>query len=121
MTIVKELFTRPVSRFIASQLRKPHGFFASRIGREMNISNAAVYGLTLSAIEPSDGDSILEIGFGNGKFFPDLFAKAAGLNVYGLELSAKMVATARSNNSETTAAGQLDLYLGSSDKMVFWN
>ncbi len=121
MTSLKQLITAPLSRFVASQLRKPSGLLAKRIGKEMNLSNEAVYALTLSTIQPSDGDSILEIGFGNGKFFPDLIPKANDLNVYGLDISPKMVEEARSRNPETVASGQLDLYLGSSDKMAFWD
>jgi len=49
-------------KFIAQQLRKPAGDFASTIGEKMNEGNQPLYSLTFSAMDISDGNTILEIG-----------------------------------------------------------
>ncbi len=73
----------PDPEFIAQQLRRPSGDFASEVGQKMNQVNEPLYDLTLDVMQPEDNNKILEIGFGTGKFFNKLFARADGLEVSG--------------------------------------
>lgn len=107
------------SKKIAKQLRKPSGVLAAKVGNGMNKSNRFLHDFTLEAMEPADNESILEIGFGNGKFFDKLFSRAKNLQISGLDFSPEMVKEATVNNPSTTASGQLSLRLGSSDKIPF--
>jgi ubiquinone/menaquinone biosynthesis C-methylase UbiE len=66
-----------------------------------------------------DNESILEIGFGNGKFFDKIFSTANDLKIAGLDFSPEMVKVAKVNNPSTTNTGKLTLQFGSSDKIPF--
>lgn len=117
--ILSKLQTGIIAKFIAKQLRQPSGFFAKIIGKQMNQSNKILYGLTIKTMNPKDGDSILEIGFGNGKFFKQIFSTAESLKISGIDFSPEMVKTATANNSRDIKSGNLDLQVGSSDKLPF--
>lgn len=110
---------RPWFRLIAKQLRKPHGILATLTGRKMNASNHALYDLTLHTMNPSDNDSILEIGFGNGKFFSDLHGKAKNLQITGIDLSHEMVFQAFKNNTALFESGSMKVKVGSSENLPF--
>ena len=107
------------SRTLAKQLRKPSGRIAKKVGKKMNESNESLYDFALEAFELSDGDHILEIGFGNGKFFNKIFSKKNDLKIYGLDYSADMINQARANNQGNINDGKLTLRYGSSDKIPF--
>ena len=104
---------------IARQLRKPRGLLARKTGNAMNKSNEILYDLTIQTMQPADGESILEIGFGNGKLFWKIFSAANNLRISGLDYSRDMVAEATNYNRQHVESGHLDLRLGSSDNMPF--
>ncbi len=104
---------------MAKQLRRPHGIMGDKVGSMMNKANESLYDFTLDVMQPANNDAILEIGFGNGKFFNKIFSKAEGLKVIGLDFSETMFNTAKENNKEAIANGKLTLQLGSSDKLPF--
>ena len=107
------------SKIIAKQLRRPSGILAIKVGNEMNKSNNFLYDFTIKAMRLTDNESILEIGFGNGKFFDKILSAANNLKVSGLDFSPEMVKVATSNNPSTLNSGKLTLRLGSSDKFRF--
>jgi ubiquinone/menaquinone biosynthesis C-methylase UbiE len=110
---------RFLTKIIAKQLRKPGGILAGKVGNEMNITNSFLYDFTIEAMQLKNDESILEIGFGNGKFFDKIFAVANDLKISGLDFSPEMVKVAKENNSLTSNNGELTLRLGSSDKIPF--
>lgn len=101
-------------RLIAKQLRSPSGLLAKYVGNTMNKSNEELYELTLNNLDIKDGDSILEIGFGNGRFFSGLNAKAANLSIVGIDHSLEMVNEAIKNNKDLYQNGNIQLSAGSS-------
>src|SRR5699024_5756281 len=105
--------------FIAQQLRRPSGDFASEVGQKMDQVNEPLYDLTLDVMEPEDNDRILEIGFGTGKFFDKLFARANGLQLSGIDFSEAMVETAKKHNSEAISSGKLEIKSASSEEIPF--
>jgi ubiquinone/menaquinone biosynthesis C-methylase UbiE len=107
------------SKMVAKQLRKPSGLLASKVGNEMNRSNSELYDLTIDAMQLTNNESVLEIGFGNGKFFDKLFSVADNLQISGLDFSEEMVKAATVNNPSTSNSGALTLTFGSSDKIPF--
>lgn len=111
--------SQPDPEFIAKQLRKPTGEFAGKIGKNMNRVNEALFDLTLGEMQPKDGESILEIGFGTGKFFEKLLSAARNLRVYGIDFSDKMVETAKGNNPSDIASGNLMVKWGQSDDIPY--
>lgn len=104
---------------MARQLRKPGGAAGIKTGKMMNKANAFLYDFTLSTMQPANNESILEIGFGNGKFFDPVFAKADNLHISGLDYSSTMIHAAKENNKATIDAGRLVLKQGSSNKIPF--
>ena len=55
-------------KFIAEQLRKPSGEYASKIGEKMNESNFQMNIKTIESLVLEAQDNVLEIGMGNGFF-----------------------------------------------------
>ncbi len=102
---------------MAKQLRRPSGAMGGKIGNMMNKANEFLYDFTLDVMQPSSNQSILEIGFGNGKFFDKIFTKAEGLKVTGLDFSETMYNTAKGNNKASVEGGKLSLHFGSSHQM----
>jgi ubiquinone/menaquinone biosynthesis C-methylase UbiE len=115
MDLIKNL----KARLFASQLRKPGFLFGKKVGLQMNAGNAFLYDFTLNAMQLKDGESILEIGFGNGKFFKQIFSKANNLKISGIDYSAKMIKEANVLNKDSIQSGHLTLINGNSDAMPF--
>lgn len=108
-----------ISKIVAKQLRKPSGILASKVGNEMNRTNSFLYDFTIDAMQLKSDESILEIGFGNGKFFNKLFSTADNLKISGLDFSPEMVKEAAANNKSISNNGELTLQLGSSNNIPF--
>lgn len=104
---------------MASQLSHPSGILANLTGNKMNKANEQLYQLTLDNLNITDGNSILEIGFGNGKFFPTLYLKAKDLQITGIDISHEMVIQAVKNNSELFESGSMKVKVGSSENLPF--
>lgn len=104
---------------MAKQLRRPSGAAGRKVGEMMNKANEFLYDFTLNTMQPANNEAILEIGFGNGKFFDKLFLKANSLKITGLDFSETMFKEAQENNSKSIANGQLTLQSGSSDNLPF--
>ena len=104
---------------LARQLRKPGGAFGDRVGQMMNRANAGLYQFTFEQMQPGYYERILEIGFGNGKFFEELSRLAEGLEITGIDYSPTMVRSAQKNNEELIKAGSLKLLAGDCSAMPF--
>lgn len=104
---------------MTKQLRKPSGLLAGKVSNKMNEVNEVVYDFTLENMDIKENEAILEIGFGNGKFFTKLFAKAKNIKIWGIDFSKDMVSMATKNNQPSVRAGKLNLQLGSSDNLPF--
>jgi ubiquinone/menaquinone biosynthesis C-methylase UbiE len=108
-----------LTKITAKQLRKPTGLLAGKVGNEMNKTNRFLYNFTIKTMQLKNNESILEIGFGNGKFFDTLFSNANNLTISGLDFSNEMVKAAIANNPVTRNSGALSLQPGSSDQIPF--
>lgn len=106
-------------KLMASQLRRPSGLLAKITGRRMNKANELLYHLTLNNLDVKESDKILEIGFGNGKYFATLNSMAENLRIYGMEHSPEMVEDAKSKNKKLIRSNILKVEVGSSDKLPF--
>lgn len=109
------------NHLIAKQLRLPSGLLARYVGNAMNKSNKVLYQLTLNNINIKDGDNILEVGFGNGRFFSDLNNRGANLTITGIDQSPEMVTEAINNNKALYQKGRIKLSVGSSISMPYEN
>ncbi len=115
----KKFFQRLKFKMMAKQLRRPSGAMGGKVGNMMNKANGFLYDFTLGVMQPAGNESILEIGFGNGKLFDKIFSAAEGLQVTGLDFSEAMFNAATENNKASIASGKLTLHFGSSDKLPF--
>lgn len=104
---------------LARQLRKPGGAFGNKVGMMMNKANQALYDFTIVQMKPGYYQSILEIGFGNGKFFEQLYSTAEGLDLAGIDYSPAMVHAARNQNQKLVLGGKLKLVAGNSNDLPF--
>ncbi len=115
----KNKWLQPWFRLMAKQLSRPTGLFAKLTGNKMNESNRQMYAQVFDSMPVADGDAILEIGFGNGKFFPELYSKAKNLSLSGIEISKEMVMEAVKNNKALSESGIVKLQNGASDALPF--
>ncbi|NGP75854.1 class I SAM-dependent methyltransferase [Balneolaceae bacterium YR4-1] len=105
--------------FIAAQLKKPSGDFAEEVGMKMNRVNKPLFDLTVETMQLQGTERLLEIGFGTGAFFKDLFKYADDLKVSGIDFSEEMVKLAQSNNKKVIDEGLLNVKWGESDDLPF--
>lgn len=110
---------KPSPEFVAGQLRKPSGEFAGEIGDKMNKVNEPIFDLTLKMMLPVEGEHLLEIGFGTGKFFGKIFSKSEKINLSGVDFSDAMVELAKENNPNRVKSGELDLQKASSEALPY--
>ncbi|MDZ4794454.1 MAG: class I SAM-dependent methyltransferase [Bacteroidota bacterium] len=114
-----KFFQRLKFKMMAKQLRRPSGAMGGKVGAMMNKANEFLYDFTLEVLQPASNDAILEIGFGNGKFFDKIFSTASGLQVTGLDFSETMFKAASEKNKKALNEGRLTLQLGNSDHLPF--
>lgn len=105
--------------FMAQQLRQPSGNFAPEIGQKMSQVNEPLYDLTFDVMNLEKNDRLLEIGFGTGKFFNQLFSSENEMQIKAIDFSEAMVEEARQRNQDTISSGQLEIKLGSSEAIPF--
>ncbi|HYF02304.1 MAG TPA: class I SAM-dependent methyltransferase [Patescibacteria group bacterium] len=104
---------------VGRQLRKPEGDFGKIIGNNMNTGNADMHTLAFELLTFKIGDSVLEIGFGNGKYFPELLKLNPEISLTGLDYSQTMCDEAAANNAELLQSGKLKLLCGDAAQMPF--
>ncbi|MDB5013295.1 MAG: class SAM-dependent methyltransferase [Daejeonella sp.] len=86
---------------LAKQLRKPEGDAGVSVGKIMNEGNAGMYQLTFEMLGLEAKYRVLEIGFGNGKFIPELLSLADNVYYVGIDYSDVMVESASKLIEET--------------------
>lgn len=91
-------FTEEELKQIAAQLRKPHGEWGIEVGENMAVKNAPMIQQTLETAYFNKGDSILEIGFGNGAHVSAILANTPQSTYTGIDISELMVKEARLKN-----------------------
>lgn len=118
MNTFQKLLT-PFFRIMAKQLRQPSGMLAKLAGKKMNDANKLMYEATFQQLQVSDGHRILEIGFGNGKYFSHWQNKAKGLQLFGVDPSHEMLTEAVKKNASMIENGSLKLLSVRSDALPF--
>ncbi|RQP17340.1 MAG: class I SAM-dependent methyltransferase [Parapedobacter sp.] len=94
-------------RAIAAQLAKPEGEAGIKTAAHMNVSNADMTRYAVDLLKCKDGDGVLEIGPGNGRFAEYVLSKGHNIYYTGLDISETMVSTAREINSDYIAGGRV--------------
>lgn len=91
---------------IAGQLRKPEGETGVKVGEMMNHGNAHINRNTIEALAPQPGETILEIGMGNGFFIKDILSQHPSLKYIGCDYSDVMVEQALKLNESFVTEGR---------------
>ncbi len=93
-------------RQLAEQLRQPHGAAGIQTGEWMNRGNVQINMDTLKIVAATAGDSILEIGMGNGFFVKEILQKDSSIKYTGADFSEVMVEEAKKINAKWINNGQ---------------
>lgn len=104
---------------LSSQLRKPTGKAGREIGKALNESNQGLYELAFEMMNLQKDDQVLEIGFGNGMYFPEYFKLRPHLMVTGVDFSKDMCEEARTNNADLITSKKLSLYCEETSALPF--
>lgn len=94
-------------KYLAEQLRKPEGEFGQQLAEELNKTNRHLTLFTYENLKLNIGDSILEIGFGNGKLVPELLNINSAITITGIDFSKEMVQEAILHNQQYIESGQM--------------
>ena len=103
----------------AEQLRRPAGQVGIALAERLNGSNREGNLRVVELLGLEAGHHVLEIGFGNGRTVPDVFAQADGVRYAGIDFSPTMVEEAARFNAGFVATGRASFHLGSADRMPF--
>lgn len=106
-------------QLVASQLRKPDGEMGVKVGEMMNKGNLHINMNTLERISPAKGDTILEIGMGNGEFVKEILSVDTSIRYVGCDYSSTMIDEATLRNADYVAAGRAQFILCSADSLPF--
>jgi arsenite methyltransferase len=105
--------------FLRRQLGNPSGWFSPVTARFLNRTNARENERCIEALELQPTFRVLDLGFGGGGSFPRLLERCPDGHVAGADVSAEMVARARSNWAREMAAGRLEVVEGSAERLGF--
>lgn len=104
---------------IASQLSHPQGDEGLKVAGNMHVNNGGMIQRTIDLLHCHDGDTVLEIGPGNGGYVPYVLSRASRLRYYGIDISETMVQAALQQNSALVAAGTAHFALGNGRDLPF--
>jgi SAM-dependent methyltransferase len=108
-----------LNELLANQLRHPAGFFGWLVGIMMNKGNESMNRVTLARLALKAQDTVLEIGFGNGKYLANLAGQVSGAKIAGIDYSETMVKLASKRNRAFIREGRVEIKRGSSDNLPY--
>ncbi|MEW9670077.1 class I SAM-dependent methyltransferase [Ammoniphilus sp. 3BR4] len=108
-----------IKTYLASQSRRPKGIIGKLMGILMFKINAPMNETTIQLLGIDEGDYVLEIGFGNGKYIAEIIQKVKGTHVHGLDFSDAMVQTATKLNKAFIEQGRVHIEQGDIEKIPF--
>lgn len=103
----------------AAQLRKPSGSGANDIFDYMNRGNVVLYPQMILAAEIINGQSVLELGQGNGVLVPNILQAGSNVTYTGIDFSESSVLAATQNNPSWVEQGLATFVHGEIAQMPF--
>jgi ubiquinone/menaquinone biosynthesis C-methylase UbiE len=98
------------ARFLASQLRRPTGWFGRIVmSRALNYGNADLIGSTLDALHLQPQDDFLDVGFGGGAALIRAASVVTRGRLVGIDFSPDVVAQGKRRLASLMDTGRLDL------------
>jgi ubiquinone/menaquinone biosynthesis C-methylase UbiE len=106
--------------FFSNQARKPTGLFGRFVASQIfKKGNAEMNAFIDDSLSISEGDHILEIGFGPGELVHAMARRVGSGRVEGVDFADTMLAIAQRRNRRHIRAGKVKLHLGDFDTMTF--
>lgn len=106
---------------LAKHLRQPDGEIGVAVGNEMNKGNIHINMNSFKLLNIENADTILEIGFGNGKLIENILSLGKNLRYVGIDYSQTMVEEAKMHNGNLIESGTIELHQGNIDNLPFDN
>lgn len=109
-----------MQRFMASQFRKPSGWFGSLVMRAlMNRFNRQIIDTTLELLELTPDNHVLEIGFGGDGALSQLAQRLTAGKVSGVDFSEDMVRRAKRKFRREIDRSRIQLQLGDVSQLPY--
>ncbi len=112
------LATRLVEK-LGRQLRRPTGRLGSLLGHVMAWEHRALALWGIDLLDPSEGDSVLDVGCGGGMTVKALAKRTAVGLVVGVDHSEVMVRQAQRRNRRLIDSGRVDVRLADATSLQF--
>lgn len=98
-----------ITRFVASQLRRPTGRAGQLFGRMLNRANRGMNRRAVAHLDVRTGHNLLDIGFGGGVGIESMYEVAETITVTGVDFSETMVQQQQRRLADHIQRGQLQL------------
>jgi len=109
-----------LDRYIAKQLKSPTGLGGKLVFRVMNRQNRRLYEDAIQLLKPSEADSLLDIGCGNGNVL-NMLARQYECIFTGIDTSASMIKAAIRRNRKYVKNGNMTFICQDASAMYFDN
>jgi len=96
-----------ISRYIARQFGKPVGVGGAFVSCVMNRQNRPLYRDVIRLLSPSDSDSVLDLGCGNG-YLLNMLASRSACALAGVDFSPGAIKNAMSKNRKLVSNGRMN-------------
>lgn len=106
---------------LAAQLGNPSGEKGIEVAEMMNETNIGMTKNSISNLQLSPGDAVLELGHGNAGHLDFLFSQANDIQYTGLEISSLMHEEAKQSNHAQIESGKARFLLYDGGKMPLEN
>jgi len=100
-----------LSEYVSSQFKNPRGLGGSIVTIIQNLANKQLYKATVSEVNMSEGEKLLDIGYGNGYLLKQLYKKQP-VDMYGIDISDDAKDMATHKNKKAANCNQLHLSVG---------
>jgi ubiquinone/menaquinone biosynthesis C-methylase UbiE len=104
---------------VAQQLRRPEGEAGKQMGEIMNKTNEHINRYAIEQLRVAPGDTIMEIGMGNGFFVKEIVNAAPEVSYTGCDFSELMVEESLARNQLFVDSGQASFHLSTADQLPF--
>lgn len=100
-----------ITEYISSQFKNPRGLGGKIISLIQNIVNNHMYKRTVSLVDLSSDDKLLDVGYGNGFLLKQIYKKCSP-DMYGIDISDDARTMATKRNQKADSEGKLHLQVG---------
>lgn len=113
-----DIFKLPAAE-VGRNLSHPEGEVGIAVGEFMNRANLGISREAYKRLAACAGDSVLEVGPGNGVLISEIVSPTNGVNYTGLDISTTMIEYANEGNVDLLKEGRVKLVLASVESIPF--